>query len=303
MSLSSATGAPKVATVLPRARSIRSATHAEAVASRPAPRPCEKTGPTKSPRVKRPLSTPCVAPSAASFGTSAGCTRWSTTGGGRTAPMDRCLASSAPPARWPTGSVSPSSLTSRTHGRKGCVAKVSVASNGSTLDAMPRSLMEKPSSSARATSSPAMLRMPSTCTPPYEGRAPEATAATSASLCAVSTPSTSRSGGVSAYPSACASASTSSKPRPVSFIVLRMKLHVPLRIPAIYETRLAAQPSRSVRMHGMPPPTAASQPMLAPFASAAVASSRPWSASSALFAVMSETPRPRAPLATLRATP
>ena len=31
--------------------------------------------------------------------------------------------------------------------------------------------------------------------------------------------------------------------------------HVPLRIPAAYEMRLAAQPSRSARMHGMPPPT------------------------------------------------
>ena len=43
--------------MLPRAMSMMSATHAEAVASLPAPRPCEKTGPTKSPIVKRPFRT------------------------------------------------------------------------------------------------------------------------------------------------------------------------------------------------------------------------------------------------------
>jgi hypothetical protein len=39
---------------------------------------------------------------------------------------------------------------------------------------------------------------------------------------------------------------------------LGMTWRVPLRMPAAYEMRFAAQPSRSARMQGMPPPTAAS---------------------------------------------
>ena len=55
----------------------------------------------------------------------------------------------------------------------------------------------------------------------------------------------------------------------------------PLRMPAAYEIRLAAQPSRSARMHGMPPPTAASQPIFALLLSAIVVSSAACTASMA----------------------
>ncbi len=60
---------------------------------------------------------------------------------------------------------------------------------------------------------------------------------------------------------------------------------MPLMIPAIDRIRSAANPSRKLRTIGMPPATAASNPICTPFASAAWNSSVPWDASNALLAV------------------
>jgi hypothetical protein len=83
----------------------------------------------------------------------------------------------------------------------------------------------------------------------------------------------------------CASFSTSAKPVPLSRISDRMKLLVPLMMPAIHSMRLAVSPSRSDLMMGMPPPTAASKATITSFFCAAAKISLPCCASSALFAV------------------
>jgi len=70
-------------------------------------------------------------------------------------------------------------------------------------------------------------------------------AARMVSLWAASMPSTSRVGSASAYPSRWASASTSANTRPRSRISVRMKLLVPLMIPASHSMRFAASPSRT----------------------------------------------------------
>jgi hypothetical protein len=64
----------------------------------------------------------------------------------------------------------------------------------------------------------------------------------------------------------CACASTVSNARPLSRISDRMKLLVPLMIPAIHSMRLAVSPSRSALMIGMPPATAASNATITPLA-------------------------------------
>ena len=53
--------------------------------------------------------------------------------------------------------------------------------------------------------------------------------------------------------------------RPLSRISDRMKLVVPLMMPAIHSMRLAVRPSRSALMIGMPPATAASKATITPF--------------------------------------
>ena len=63
----------------------------------------------------------------------------------------------------------------------------------------------------------------------------------------------------------CASFSTVSKDRPLSRISERMKLVVPLMMPAAHSMRLAVGPSRSALMIGMPPATAASNATMTPF--------------------------------------
>ena len=62
----------------------------------------------------------------------------------------------------------------------------------------------------------------------------------------------------------CASLSASSKLAPFSRISERMKLLVPLMMPAIHSMRLAVSPSRSALMIGMPPATAASNATMTP---------------------------------------
>ncbi len=64
-----------------------------------------------------------------------------------------------------------------------------------------------------------------------------------------------------------------------------MKLVVPLTMPATHSMRLAVSPSRSALMIGMPPATAASNPIITPLACAAAKISLPCTASSALLAV------------------
>ena len=78
------------------------------------------------------------------------------------------------------------------------------------------------------------------------------------SLCAASTPSMSRSGRLRRSP-APGLASTSAKAEPLSRISVRMKLEVPLMMPAIHSMRLADRPAQRLMM-GMPPATAASKP-------------------------------------------
>ena len=78
------------------------------------------------------------------------------------------------------------------------------------------------------------------------------------SLCAASIPSTSNVGSASAYPKRCASTSTSENANPLSRISVKIKLVVPLIIPAIHSTLFATNPSRKALIIGIPPATAAS---------------------------------------------
>src|SRR5262245_3367987 len=72
---------------------------------------------------------------------------------------------------------------------------------------------------------------------------------------------------------------------PLSRISDRMKLEVPLMMPAIHSMRLAARPSRTALMIGMPPATEASKPTITPAFCAALKIWLPCLASSALLAV------------------
>ena len=111
------------------------------------------------------------------------------------------------------------------------------------------------------------------------------------SLWAASIPSTSRVGSASAYPRACASASTSSNGRPPDCISVRMKLPVPLMMPARDRIRLPASPSRMFLITGIAPATAASNAMITPAARAASKTSLPCRAMRALLAVTTCLPR------------
>ena len=83
----------------------------------------------------------------------------------------------------------------------------------------------------------------------------------------------------------------------------RMKLVVPLMMPAIHSMRLAVSPSRSALMIGMPPATAASKATMTPFSRAAAKISLPCTASSALLAVTTCLPAPIASSTSSRAMP
>ncbi|MNC89317.1 hypothetical protein D3C83_52310 [compost metagenome] len=72
---------------------------------------------------------------------------------------------------------------------------------------------------------------------------------------------------------------------PLSRISDRMKLLVPLMIPAIHSMRFAVSPSRSDLMMGMPPPTAPSNATITSRFCAAAKISFPCCASKALLAV------------------
>ena len=73
-------------------------------------------------------------------------------------------------------------------------------------------------------------------------------------------------------------------------ILVRMKLQVPLRMPATDCTRLAASPSRRPLIAGIPPATAASKYSAPPCSATSAASSAPRSATSALLAVTTALP-------------
>lgn len=79
-----------------------------------------------------------------------------------------------------------------------------------------------------------------------------------AALAAASKPSTSAVGSASAYPRAVASSSASWYPAPVLSILSRMKLVVPFTMPSTRLTLSPARDSRSGRISGMAPATAAS---------------------------------------------
>src|SRR3569623_215952 len=114
---------------------------------------------------------------------------------------------------------------------------------------------------------------------------PNAIDARMVSLCAASMPSTSKGGSASAEPSRCASASTSAKSRPLSRISVRIKLPVPLMMPASHSMRLPARSSGIVLMTGMPPATAASKATITPCCCASAKITYPYFAISALLAV------------------
>ena len=114
---------------------------------------------------------------------------------------------------------------------------------------------------------------------------PNAIADIMVSLCAASIPSTSNVGSASAYPKRCASPNTSINDRPFSRISLKMKLVVPLMMPANHSIRLAPNPSRKALIMGMPPATAASKATITPRACAAAKISLPCTANKALLAV------------------
>ena len=100
--------------------------------------------------------------------------------------------------------------------------------------------------------------MPSTCASAKRTGMPKALAASSVILCAASVPSMSKDGSASGIASAWAWVSASAKPRPSSRILLRMKLVVPLMMPATHSMRLAVRPSRSAFTMGMLTATAPS---------------------------------------------
>ena len=80
-----------------------------------------------------------------------------------------------------------------------------------------------------------------------------------AALAAASKPSTSAVGSASAYPRACASARVSAKPAPSVSILSRMKFVVPFTMPVTEVISSPTSDSRSGRMIGMAPATAASK--------------------------------------------
>ena len=80
-----------------------------------------------------------------------------------------------------------------------------------------------------------------------------------AAFAAASKPSTSAVGSASAYPSSWASASVSAKPAPAESILSRMKLVVPLTMPITEVISSPTRDSRSGRMIGIAPATAASK--------------------------------------------
>jgi hypothetical protein len=86
-------------------------------------------------------------------------------------------------------------------------------------------------------------------------------------------------------------------------ISLRMKLVVPLMMPAIHWMLLAVRPSRSALMMGMPPATAASKATITPLAWAAAKISVPCTASNALLAVTTCLPAAIASITSWRAMP
>ena len=94
-----------------------------------------------------------------------------------------------------------------------------------------------------------------------------------------------RSGRPRRSPASALPSAPSANGRPLSRISERMKFEVPLMMPAIHSMRLAARPSRSALMIGMPPATEASKATITPFFCAASKISLPCVASSALFAV------------------
>jgi hypothetical protein len=82
------------------------------------------------------------------------------------------------------------------------------------------------------------------------------------------------------------------KTQPCSRMALRMKLLVPLMMPASHSMRLAPRPSRKALMMGMLTATAPSKATLTPAAEAAAKISLPCWASKALLAVTTGLPRP-----------
>ena len=106
------------------------------------------------------------------------------------------------------------------------------------------------------------------------------------SLWAASIPSISKVGSSSAYPSACASFNTSLKSLPFSFMSVRIKLPVPLMIPATDSTLFALSPCSRALMIGIPPATEASKRNRTFFLFASLMSSFPWFPISALLAVI-----------------
>ena len=117
--------------------------------------------------------------------------------------------------------------------------------------------------------------MPSTCALSNCTGMPNAMALMIVTLCAASTPSMSNVGSASAYPNACACFSATSKSSPLARISDRMKLVVPLMMPAIHSMRFAVSPSRSALMIGIPPATAASKATTTPLSRAAAKISVP----------------------------
>ena len=79
-----------------------------------------------------------------------------------------------------------------------------------------------------------------------------------AAFCAASAPEMSSVGSASAYPSRVAVASAVAKSSPCSSIRSSTKLVVPFTMPRMRRTWSPASPSRSGRMIGMAPATAAS---------------------------------------------
>ena len=80
-----------------------------------------------------------------------------------------------------------------------------------------------------------------------------------AAFAAASKPSTSAVGSASAYPSSCARARVSANPAPSVSILSRMKFVVPLTMPVTAVISSPTSDSRSGRMIGIAPATAASK--------------------------------------------
>jgi hypothetical protein len=100
------------------------------------------------------------------------------------------------------------------------------------------------------------------------------TAQRMASFARASKPSTSSVGSASANPSSWARLSASANDEPPDMLV-RMKLHVPLRMPVTLTSWSPPMPSRSAPITGMPPATAASKAQMAPPLGGELAERRP----------------------------